>query len=120
MKFSRKEITRAGETMMTSSSNIEVNEALEKINTWRLHHLRPLKIMRNGLERLCKKHKVKPLFISQRLKRLTSIQYKLDLNERMGLGGMQDIGGYRAVLKDVNDLSKLKKSIVDAKQNHKL
>lgn len=120
MKFSRKEISRAGETMMTSSSQSEVNTALEKINTWRLHHLRPLKIMRNGLERLCKKHKVKPLFISQRLKRLTSIQYKLDLNENMGLGGMQDIGGYRAVLKDVDDLKELKEIIEKAKLNHKL
>tara|TARA_B110000908_G_C10152604_1_gene402085 strand:+ start:326 stop:538 length:213 start_codon:yes stop_codon:yes gene_type:complete len=69
MKFSRKEISRAGETMMTSSSQSEVNKALGKINTWRLHHLRPLKIMRNGLERLCKKHKIKPSFISQRLKK---------------------------------------------------
>ena len=120
MKFSRKEISRAGETMMTSSSQSEVNSALEKINTWRLHHLRPLKIMRNGLERLCKKHKVRPLFISQRLKRLTSIQYKLDLNENMGLGGMQDIGGYRAVLKDVDDLKELKEVIEKAKLKHKL
>jgi len=106
--------------MMTSSSQSEVNSALEKINTWRLHHLRPLKIMRNGLERLCKKHKVRPLFISQRLKRLTSIQYKLDLNENMGLGGMQDIGGYRAVLKDVDDLKELKEVIEKAKLKHKL
>ena len=120
MKFSRKEITRAGETMMTSLSQSEVNKSLKKINTWRLHHLRPLKIMRNSLERLCKRHRVKPLFISQRLKRLTSIQYKLDLNEKMGLGGMQDIGGYRAVLNDVAQLDKLKDVIVDSKQKHKL
>lgn len=120
MKFSRKEISRAGETMMTSSSQNEVNSALDKINTWRLHHLRPLKIMRNGIERLCKKNKIKPLFVSQRLKRLTSIQYKLDLNENMGLGGMQDIGGYRAVLKDVHEMQKLKQVIEGAKQNHKL
>lgn len=120
MKFSRNEISRAGETMMTSSSQREVNSALDKINTWRLHHLRPLKIMRNGLERLCKKHKIKPLFVSQRLKRLTSIQYKLDLNENMGLGGMQDIGGYRAVLKDVDELNKLKEVIESDKKKHKL
>ena len=106
--------------MMTSSSQREVNSALEKNNTWQLHHLRPLKIMRNGLERLCKKNKVRPLFVSQRLKRLTSIQYKLDLNENMGLGGMQDIGGYRAVLKDVEELRELKEVIEKAKLKHKL
>lgn len=105
---------------MTSSSQSEVDSALNKINTWRLHHIKPLKVMRNGLEKLCSKHKIKPLFVSQRLKRLTSIQYKLDLNENMGLGGMQDIGGYRAVLKDVQDLKELKKLIENHKQNHKL
>lgn len=105
---------------MTSNSQGEVNVALDKINNWRLHHLRPLKIMSNGLEKLCKKTKIRPLFISQRLKRLTSIEYKLDLNERMGLGGMQDIGGYRAVLKDLNDLIKLKLALETQKQKHKL
>lgn len=35
--------------------------------------------------------------------------YKLDLNPSMGLGGMQDIGGCRVVLKDVEDLNKFKK-----------
>ena len=37
---------------------------------------------------------------------MTSIQYKLDLNPEMGLGGMQDIGGLRFVLKDVSTLEK--------------
>ena len=54
--------------------------------------------------------------ISQRLKRLTSIEYKLDLNPKMGLGGMQDMGGFRAVLKDVKDLMKLK-SVLDSESS---
>jgi hypothetical protein len=37
----------------------------------------------------------------------------------MGLGGMQDIGGYRAVLKDTKDLLRLKKSLSN-NNNHKL
>jgi putative GTP pyrophosphokinase len=120
MLFSRKEISRAGETMMTSNSNEDVNVALSKINKWRSHHLHPLRVMKNGLVRLCEKNRVSPILISQRLKRLTSIQYKLDLNVNMGLGGMQDIGGYRAVLRDVKDLKKLKLVIEDSKINHKL
>jgi hypothetical protein len=120
MLFSRKEISRAGETVMTSTSKIEVNKALSKINKWRLHHLHPLHIMKNSLVSLCEKNKIKPILISQRLKRLTSIQYKLDLNPKMGLGGMQDIGGYRAVLKDIKDLEKLQKAIEASKQKHKL
>ena len=120
MQFSRKQITRAGEVLMTSSSVEEVNNALEIINAWRSNHLHPLRILKNRLINVCDKNKISPILISQRLKRLTSIQYKLDLNENMGLGGMQDIGGYRAVLKDVKDLSKLKNVIEESKQSHKL
>lgn len=76
--------------------------------------------MKNSLVRLLKKHKVEPLIISQRLKRLVSIEYKLDLNESMGLGGMQDIGGYRAVLKDTKDLFRLKKLLEHKNSKHKL
>ncbi|AFD55034.1 putative BCR/ Guanosine polyphosphate pyrophosphohydrolase/ synthetase [Riemerella anatipestifer ATCC 11845 = DSM 15868] len=38
----------------------------------------------------------------------------------MGLGGMQDIGGYRAVLKDVRDLKKLNEALKNQRSNHKL
>jgi len=79
-----------------------------------------LRVMKNRLIKLCDSNKINPLLISQRLKRLTSIIYKLDLNANMGLGGMQDIGGYRAVLKDVKDLNKLKLLIESSTQNHKL
>lgn len=120
MFFSRNKITRAGEILMTSSSELEVNEALEIINTWRSHHLHPLRVMKNSLIKLSSSNKVTPILVSQRLKRLTSIEYKLDLNEKMGLGGMQDIGGFRAVLKDVRDLEKLKKLIEDSRLSHKL
>ena len=54
------------------------------------------------------------------MKRLTSIIYKLDLNPKMGLGGMQDIGGYRVVLKDVKDLNRLKIILENQKISHKL
>ena len=105
---------------MTSNSHEEVNDALDVINIWRSHHLHPLRALKNRLIKLCENKKIVPILISQRLKRLTSIQYKLDLNEKMGLGGMQDIGGYRAVLKDVKDLNRLRKEIENTKQSHKL
>lgn len=55
---------------------------------------------------LLEENGIEPLFFPKRLKRMTSIQYKLDLNPEMGLGGMQDIGGLRFVLKDVSTLEK--------------
>lgn len=120
MTFSKKEISKAGQLILSSKKVEERNEALEKINKWRANHLHPLNVMKNALLRITDKQKIEPILVSQRLKRLTSIEYKLDLNEKMGLGGMQDIGGFRAVLKDTKDLFKLKKVLDKNKLNHKL
>jgi len=119
MTFSKKQITKAGKILLSSKSQEERNNALDKINAWRTNHLHPLNVMKNSLLRLLNKSGVEPVLISQRLKRLVSIEYKLDLNENMGLGGMQDIGGYRTVLKDTKDLLRLKKSLSN-NNNHKL
>lgn len=120
MKYSRKQISKAGEKLLTSRSNEEISEALKIINDWRTNHLYPLVVLKNNLLRLLAKNNIEPNLVSQRLKRLTSIQYKLDLNPSMGLGGMQDIGGYRAVLKDVKDLIKLRDALSNQRINHKL
>jgi putative GTP pyrophosphokinase len=119
MKLSKKQITKAGKLLLSSKSQEERNNALELINTWRTNHLHPLNVMKNSLLRLFNKSGIEPILVSQRLKRLVSIEYKLDLNENMGLGGMQDIGGYRAVLKDTKDLLRLKRYLA-YNNNHKL
>lgn len=77
-------------------------------------------VMKRSLEKELEKSKINYILVSQRLKRLTSIIYKLDLNPKMGLGGMQDIGGYRVVLKDVKDLNRLKIILENQKISHKL
>jgi len=120
MKYSRKQISKAGEKLVTSKSENDVEEALNLINNWRTNHLHPLVVLKNSLLRVLTKNKIEPNLVSQRLKRLTSIEYKLDLNPSMGLGGMQDIGGYRAVLRDVKDLRKLNDALSSQKMAHKL
>lgn len=120
MKYSRKQISKAGEKLVTSKSENDIEEALNLINNWRTNHLHPLVVLKNSLLRLLTKNRIEPNLVSQRLKRLTSIEYKLDLNPSMGLGGMQDIGGYRAVLKDVKDLRKLNDALSSQKMAHKL
>lgn len=120
MKYSKKEITKAGNIILTSKSKEEINQALLKINDWRTNHLQPLKVMKRSLMKILTEKGIEPYLISQRLKRLTSIEYKLDLNPSMGLGGMQDIGGYRAVLKDVKDLKKTKRLLESVLSKHKL
>jgi putative GTP pyrophosphokinase len=119
MIISKKQITKAGKTLLTSKSQDEINEAIDLINKWRASHMYPLNVMKASLVRLLNQNKIIPLLISQRLKRLVSITYKLDLNDSMGLGGMQDIGGYRAVLKDTKDLLRLQ-ILLQVSKNHKL
>lgn len=107
MKYTRKEIDKTGKLLLTSKKQSEVNAAIEKLNDWRSLHLVPLDILQQKIEDFLSQNHVHPFLISRRLKRLTSIQYKLDLNPEMGLGGMQDIGGLRVVVDTVEELLRL-------------
>lgn len=107
MKYTRKEIDRTGKLLLTSKDQNEVKEAIEKLNDWRSLHLVPLDILQQKITDFLSANNVCPFLISRRLKRLTSIQYKLDMNPDMGLGGMQDIGGLRVVVENVAELLRL-------------
>tara|TARA_R110002049_G_scaffold184970_1_gene353214 strand:+ start:248 stop:1285 length:1038 start_codon:yes stop_codon:yes gene_type:complete len=120
MKYSRKRITKEGQRLLSSKSNDEVNNALSIINEWRTSHLHPLHVLKNAIIRLLVKNEIIPYLVSQRLKRITSIEYKLDLKPDMGLGGMNDIGGVRIVVKDSKQLTILEKLLSNNKLNHKL
>lgn len=120
MKYSRNQINKLGNVLISAKTNKEVDSALEIINVWRTNHLHPLNVLKNNLHKILVANSITPVLMSQRLKRLSSIIYKLDLNPSMGLGGMQDIGGYRVVLKDVKDLLKLRKLLESNPIKHKL
>lgn len=119
MKYSKNQISNTGKILLTSKSQDEINDAIELINKWRASHMYPLNFMKSSLVKLLNQNNIIPVLISQRLKRLVSITYKLDLNPNMGLGGMQDIGGYRAVLKDTKDLMRLH-ALLQTSKTHKL
>lgn len=108
---SKSQVTKAGKILLSSKTEEERNRALEVINQWRTNHLSPLTVMKTYFSKLLVENAITPVLTSQRLKRLNSIEYKLDLNRSMALGGMQDIGGFRIVVKDIKDLLKLKKVI---------
>lgn len=104
MKYGRHQIDKAGDILISSKNTEEVSTAIEKINDWRTLHLPALDALQNTVIPLLEKKGIKIVLQSRRLKRLTSIQYKLDLNPDMKLGGMQDIGGLRIVVPDVDNL----------------
>jgi hypothetical protein len=120
MIYSRKRISKEGQKLLSSKSQDEVDNALTIINQWRTCHIHPLHVLKNASIRLLNKERIVPYLISQRLKRITSIEYKLDLNPSFGLGGMQDIGGLRIVIKDVKHLAFLKNLFSNNPFNHKL
>ena len=107
MRYTRKEIDKTGKLMLTATNQEIFKQAIEKINDWRSLHLVPLDMLQQKIVAFLDFNNIRPFLISRRLKRLTSIQYKLDLNPEMGLGGMQDIGGLRVVINTVEELLRL-------------
>ena len=77
MLYSRKQIDKAGQVMLSSKDNREVERAVAIIDDWRQNHLPVLKLLEEALSRLFKENGIVYLFTSQRLKRMTSIQDKL-------------------------------------------
>lgn len=86
----------------------ELNAALDIINNWRSAHSFPLNTFAVRLRR--KGHEIDPeCLIAQRIKRLSSIEHKLDRFPKLPLSQMQDIGGCRAVMSTVEKVQDLVK-----------
>jgi ppGpp synthetase/RelA/SpoT-type nucleotidyltranferase len=106
-EFSRKEVNRAGEIIMNKNATNEAAEnALVVINNWRASHNFPLNTFQMRLRKVAKKINADNL-IAQRIKRLVSIKLKLQRFPDMKLAQIQDIGGCRAILKDVTEVGRL-------------
>lgn len=117
MKYSSKQISKVGEIITTSSDLTAVAEAVSKVNEWREQHLPVIEFVMSQIKSLFSKNGINIVFSSYRLKRMTSIQYKLDLNPDMRLGGMQDIAGGRFVFSDVTVMRSAYSLLVQASLN---
>ena len=113
-QFSRGSVDRAGKVLVSDAATRgERAEALHIINNWRSSHSYPLTILKNTLNQRAKK--IDSASISaQRLKRLSSISLKLKRNPNMKLSQMQDIGGCRAVLENVDHIEALVQAYEEA------
>jgi ppGpp synthetase/RelA/SpoT-type nucleotidyltranferase len=106
-QFSKGKIDRAGKVLINPPVWIvERAESLVIINNWRSSHSYPLHIIKKNLHFRAKNIDINAV-IAQRLKRLSSISSKLKRNENMKLSQMQDIGGCRAVMSDMDDVERL-------------
>lgn len=104
--YSRRDVNLAGAQLIKVNTWLDYQQALGIINNWRSSHSFPLNAFSTTLRGRAKQ--IDPhAIIAQRLKRLSSISAKLLRFPDMRLSQMQDIGGCRAVVKNVKDVGKL-------------
>jgi len=107
-EYPRKRVNWAGEVLVQGEAASIGDHilALEIISNWRASHSHPLLSARMSLAGRAKSVDGAAL-IAQRLKRLPSIESKLRRNPTMKLSQMQDIGGCRAVVRNIDALKSL-------------
>lgn len=104
-KYSKGAVNRAGATLLTPR-NDEHADAKKVLDNWRACHVAPLNSFQTSLRKKLAKIDDQAL-VSQRLKRTPSILSKLERNPGMQLARMQDIGGIRAVVKNMQKVREL-------------
>jgi ppGpp synthetase/RelA/SpoT-type nucleotidyltranferase len=112
-QYSRRQVDLAGMTLIrnraedaTMEELIAFDEAVTTINNWRSSHSYPLHALKMALRNRARRVDKKAV-VAQRLKRLSSMATKLARNENMKLSQMQDIGGCRAVVRNVSMVDRL-------------
>ena len=102
-EYTKKQINNAGNVMRNGvSSPQDRSEALKVIDNWRSAHAYPLHVFYMNLRG--KAGSRNDVLVVERLKRLESINKKLQREEGMLLYRMQDLGGCRMVLPSLNDV----------------
>lgn len=108
-QFTRGQVNRAGEILrvgIRDSDLLEYLRAIEVVSQWRACHAYPVNTFQATLRGRVKRFTPLPL-VATRMKRLPSIEKKLELNPGMKLARMQDVGGLRAVLSNVSQVRRL-------------
>ncbi len=121
-KFSRNEVNKAGTILCTDFASFDIGDfvwAMDVLNSWRASHSYPINTFQANLRTKLKTLKIHG-FIAQRLKRVSSIISKLERQEKMQLARMQDIGGLRAVVRNVASVRRLRDALVKSRFTHQL
>lgn len=118
-EHSKSEVDRAGKVLATNNVTQEQRDhALAVINNWRASHSFPLNTFQVSLRTKSKRIDEHSL-VAQRIKRMSSIELKLERFPTMKVSQMQDIGGCRAVLKNISQVRELQNSYRESAMKHK-
>ncbi|QQS22340.1 RelA/SpoT domain-containing protein [Candidatus Saccharibacteria bacterium] len=105
--YSKTTANRAGRALASGKlTGKDYRDAAEIVNAWRICHAYPLNTFNATLRK--KTTKYRGAIVAQRLKRLPTIIDKLQRQPNMDLTRMQDIGGVRAIVNNLNELAELR------------
>lgn len=118
-EFSMRDVRRSGEVIAgdlswTPESQKRIREAFNIANIWRDSHEYPMRSIRMALGAHIR-HRSLNGFTVARLKRMQAIRRKLkrmnDGDKPLGLNQLQDLGGCRAIMNTMRDVSSLTEAI---------
>ncbi len=117
-QFKKGEVDRAAKLILTKGgSENEMSRAYEVVNNWRASHYYPLNTFKVTLRRYASELD-EGFLVAQRIKRLSSIEHKLERFKTLRLSQMQDIGGCRAILSNINQVYALTNRYAQSELRH--
>lgn len=99
--ISKNQVRKAGENVRDDKAT---NEDYKTISLWRSKHISIMTAMVNAINRKLKVNNLKAIIVARRLKRLSSIEFKLKRFPNMKFDTMQDIAGVRVVFKELQQV----------------
>ncbi len=120
-KYTKNEINKAGQILSNTATQDtkSISWAEEVLENWRGRHAYPMNTFQATLRLKLRRFNGKSI-VAQRLKRSPSIINKLQRFSSMELARMQDIGGIRAVVTNINDAIKLRHMYINTRFKHVL
>src|SRR4051794_13247956 len=109
-KYSKAEIDRAGAALVRGRRREQQPDEFESqwiiADNWRTSHAIPLTEFQAGLQSRVRRVD-EELIVAHRIKRMPSILNKLERQPTMKLTQMQDLGGCRAIMPDINTVDEV-------------
>lgn len=121
-QYSKSKVKQAGLIFKNLNPKNEDTEwAYDILNNWRVCHGYPLNTFNVALRKRVQVLKFQNATVAQRLKRAPTMIEKLRRFKTMQLSTMQDIGGLRAILQTLDDVSTLEQNyLTDKRLTHEL
>ena len=117
LEYSKKQVIKAGEVIRNKEADkSQHDEAITIIDNWRAAHAYPLHVFYMNLRRMAGNDG--KIIVAERLKRLNSIINKLKREPEMNLWRMQDLGGCRFIVNNLEDVYKYANKYKNSRIRH--